>query len=175
MTSPDPTPRFCLWCGAPLVLRTLDGHPRHACSACRFVHYLNPASAAAAVVVRGREILLTRRGIEPYKDCWGFPAGYQEYTEEPQETAVRETAEETGVQIEIVRLLDVLYTRDDPRKRANLHAFLARPVGGELCAGDDAVAVAWFSLDRLPEPIGFHNNRVLLDRLLREYPSGAIL
>jgi 8-oxo-dGTP diphosphatase len=139
------------------------------------VHFVNPAPAAAAIVMDGREILLVRRRIEPYRDHWGIPAGFQEYEETAAETAVRETLEETGLQIAIAGLFDVLFTRDDPRKRANLVVYMAKPVGGRLRAGDDALAAAFFAIDALPEPIAFENNRLLIQRLLREHPTGDIL
>ena len=42
------------------------------------------------VVARGRDVLLVKRGIEPYRGHWGLPAGFQEYWESPEEAAVRE-------------------------------------------------------------------------------------
>jgi ADP-ribose pyrophosphatase YjhB (NUDIX family) len=175
MASLHSTARFCVHCAAPLVRKSVSGCERPSCLACGFVVYENPASASAAVVVRGRDVLLIRRAIPPFLDHWGFPAGFQEYDETPAEAAVRETEEETGVRIEIVTLLDVLFTRDDPRKNANLAVFLARPVAGEVVAGEDAVAAGFFSIDRLPSPIAFTNNRLVLERLLREHPTGDIL
>ena len=136
---------------------------------------MNPAPAAGALVLQGRELLLVRRRIQPYRDHWGIPAGFQEYEETAEETAIRETAEETGLEIAIGGLFDVLYTRDDPRKRADLIVYLARPIGGVLRAGDDAEAAAFFSIDELPTPLAFVNNRLLIDRLLREHPTGDIL
>jgi hypothetical protein len=69
----------------------------------------------------------------------------------------------------------VCYTTDDPRKRSNVAVFLARPVGGSLAAGDDAVAAEFFSLDALPEKIAFENNRMVLARLMRDHPTGTLL
>ncbi len=166
---------FCLLCGSPLEVRDLFGLPRQACTNCDFILFRCPAPASAAVVVRGREILLVQRGIEPYRDFWGFPAGYQEYGESPQEAAVRETREETGLEISVVGVLDVLYTLDDPRKRANLAVYLARPVAGDLRPDDDAVDARFFDLDNLPEQIAFHNNRAILTRLREQFPGGNIL
>lgn len=156
--------RFCPQCGAPLEDAAIDGRERRRCTACRFVLYLNPASAAAALVVSEGRILLVRRGIEPFKGLWGLPAGYQEYDESPDQTVVRETREETGLHVSIVRLFDVLFTRDDPRKKANLVAYLCQVVGGTLCAGDDATEADFFAADRLPVDIAFANNRYLLSK-----------
>ena len=75
----------------------------------------------------------------------------------------------------MVGVLDVLYTLDDPRKRANLAVYLARPVAGDLRPDDDAVDARFFDLDDLPEQIAFQNNRAILTRLKEQFPGGNIL
>lgn len=110
-----------------------------------------------------------KRKIEPYRGHWTLPAGYQEYDETPEEAAVRESREECGLEVQIITLLDVLYTRDDARKRANLNVYLCKPVGGLLRAGDDAEETAFFSIDALPAEIGFHNNQ----KILKDLRDGA--
>lgn len=165
---------FCLLCGAPMEIRHVFGQDRPACTRCEFILFRNPASGAAALVVRGREVLLVKRGIRPYLGHWGLPAGFQEYGESADAAAIRETREETGLDIEIVRLFSVHYTRDDPRKEANLIVYLARAVGGTLQAADDAADAKFWSLDELPEQIAFTNNRTLLDELRQQFPSGDI-
>ena len=165
---------FCIVCGAGLEQREVFGAIRKTCTACDYIQFRSPAGAAAVVVVRGREILLVRRRIEPYLGLWGFPAGFQDYWETPQEAAAREVLEETGLEIAIERLLDVCYTRDDPRKRSNVVVYLARPVAGTLRAADDAADAAFFSLDGLPDEIAFENNQAILRRLARDFPTGDI-
>ncbi len=165
---------FCLWCGGPLARRRLFGALRAACTRCPFVLFRTPAAGAAAIVVRGREVLLVRRGIEPYRGCWGLPAGYQEYAESPAEAAVREVREETGLQVRLGRILDVCYTLDDPRKRANLVVYTAEVVAGELRAADDAAEARFFPVDELPAEIAFANSRALLERLRAEFPTGDL-
>lgn len=132
------------------------------CVACEFVLYLNPASAAAAVIVdESRRVLLIRRAIAPYQGSWALPAGYQEIDESPRETLRREVREEAGVDVEPTRLLDVVYVGDDPRKPANVIIYLCRLVGGIPQAGSDATEVGWFPLDDLPDDMGFDNRRLL--------------
>ncbi len=128
--------------------------------------YQNPAAAALGVVLNERaEVLMVRRAIQPYRDHWALPAGYQEIDEEPAETVVREVREETGVEIEVCGLLDLLFVHD-PRKPANVAVFLGRPVGGALAAGAEETQVDWFALDALPGPIGFDNYARILKRLV---------
>ena len=165
---------FCLLCGAPLEVRNLFGLKRPACTKCDFVLFRAPAPASAAVVFEGRQLLLVQRAIEPYRGCWGFPAGFQEYGETPAEAAVRETREETGLEIKVLRMLDLFYTLDDPRKRANLAVYLARRVAGDLQPADDARDARFFDLDALPEQIAFHNNRAIIKQLKEQFPNGDI-
>ena len=165
--------RFCPMCGARLATRLIDGRDRGVCPSCRFVFYKNPAVAAAAVVLRAGEVLLIRRGIMPYRGTWTLPAGYEEYDERPDETAVRETREETGLDVRVSGLYDVHYTEDDPRKRALLIVYLCEVVGGTLRAADDALDARFFALDALPDEIGFANNRRVLGRLVGEVSAGG--
>lgn len=144
----------------------VEGRERQSCPACPFVLYANPASASAAVVVREKvEVLLVRRAIEPFKGSWALPAGYQEMDEDPAAAAVREVREETGLSVSVERLMELIYVPDDPRKPANVAVFECRPTGGVLRAGSDALEVGWFHLERLPEFMGFDNNRGILERL----------
>lgn len=166
--------RYCPLCATPLVLGEKFGQQRKTCSACDYIQFLTPAAAAAAVVVRGRELVLVQRAIEPYRGQWGLPAGFQEYGETPEEAAIRETREETGLEIEILRLLDLRYTRDDPRKRVNVAIYLARAVAGDLCAADDATDVRYFHLDALPAAIAFETSRHVLALLRRAHPHGDL-
>ncbi len=166
---------FCPLCGAPLTERPIEDRPRKWCGACRFVLYENPAAAAATLVLDGSRVVLTRRATAPYRGTWTLPAGYQEVDETPVETAVRETREETGLEVEAFGLYDLLYTDDDPRKKGILAVYLCRPVGGELRAADDADDARWFELGALPTPIGFVNNRRVLERVARETRAGRLV
>lgn len=163
---------YCPHCASALEEVSLDGRARRRCRACGFVLYQNPASAAAALVEVDSTILLVKRGIEPFKGLWGLPAGYQEYDESPEEAVVRETREETGLEVEVVRLCEVLFTRDDPRKKANLVAYLCRPIGGSLAPGDDAIDARFFAPEEIPGDVAFANNRVLLARWIARGYSG---
>ena len=174
MWHPEDDARFCLACGAPLASLPRFGRERKACGACDFVLFTNTASAAAAVVARGRDILLVRRGIAPGKGKWGFPAGFQEYGETLEAAAVREVCEETGLSIELRRLLRVVHATENPRKFVNLAVYLGVAVAGELQAADDATDARYFPLDALPSDLAFANNREILSELLGEYPHGDI-
>lgn len=165
--------RFCPLCGASLEPREVNGRERMACTSCAFVLYAGPACAVAGVVVnRADEVLLVRRGIEPFRGDWALPAGYQEYDELPEESLRREVLEEAGIEIEVGRLVALLHVPDDPRKPANVAIFLARPstASNALEAGDDARDARWFPKDALPHGLPFDNNRMIAEAIaLRDH------
>lgn len=166
MTAWQRRAKHCPLCGAALVRGPVEGRDRTRCGACSFILFENPASAAAAVVLDARRhVLLIRRAIEPYRGQWALPAGYQEIDETLERAAVREVREETGLEIEVVALLDLFFVPEDLRKPANVAVYLCRPVGGVLAAGEDALEAAWFDLEALPSDLGFENGPRILDRL----------
>jgi ADP-ribose pyrophosphatase YjhB (NUDIX family) len=113
-----------------------------------------PFVGVGVVVWRGDEVLLIERGKSPVSGNWSLPGGKQELGETVRETAHREIKEETGVDIEIVDLLDVvdLVRRDDAgrvRFHYTLVDFTARWQAGELVAGDDASDARWVRYEDL--------------------------
>ena len=66
-----------------------------------------PVPAVGAVVFRDGTVLLVKRGVEPNKGLWGFPGGALEIGETVEAGAVRETWEETRVDMRPLRVLDV--------------------------------------------------------------------
>lgn len=158
---------YCSRCGAPLHDRLVEGRARRACTRCPFVVWVHPTVGALAAVVRERAVLLVRRRLAPFQGHWTLPAGYVEIDETPADAARREVREETGLDVEVTGLLDVVCNDDDPRRRGLVVAYRARVVGGELRAGDDAEEVGYFPLDALPDALGFANNRRLLESLAR--------
>ena len=113
-----------------------------------------PWLGVGVVIWRGDRFLLIRRGKPPRLGEWSIPGGRQELGETVRETAAREAMEETGLEIELVGLVDVVDAlRKDAEGRVASHItlvdFAARWVAGEAIAGDDALAVGWFTLEDL--------------------------
>ncbi len=156
--------RFCPRCTAALSISPVEDVIRPHCPSCGFVFYQNPAPAAGAIIVEDNRILLVQRSVDPRKGDWCIPAGFTEWTEHPQQTAVRELKEETGLDIRLTDLFEMFMGMDDPRTHALLILYLGEIVGGELTAGDDAAEARFFGFDDLPENIAFeaHESALML-------------
>lgn len=146
---------------------------RPACSSCGYVHYQNPAPAAGAIVFDQGRLLLVKRAHEPYVGKWTIPAGFIEWGEAPEETAVRELKEETNLDVRLDGLFHVYSGDDDPRTLAILVLYFADNTGGELKAGDDAAEACWFAHDELPsdDEIAFESHRQAIAKLRAEFPD----
>ena len=99
---------------------------------------------------------------------WCLPKGHLEGEETPEEAAIREIAEETGIQGQILRRLgtiDYWFTGDDRRVHKVVHHFLLEATGGDLTVEGDpdgeAEDVAWVPVGRLSERLAYPNERRL--------------
>ena len=149
--------------------REIGGRPRRACPACGFIHFIEPRVAVGARVVVDGRILLVRRICEPEIGKWCLPAGYLDAGEHPEETLVREVAEETGLEVRVTGLGEVFHSPPPPFGKHGASLFLlydAERTGGALAAGDDADAADFFGADELPE-LAFDSTRAAAARLGR--------
>jgi 8-oxo-dGTP diphosphatase len=112
---------------------------------------------------RGRVVLIERAG-EPFAGQWALPGGFVEVGETVEEAAMREAAEETGLAVQVARLVGVYSDPErDPRGHNVSVAFLCRVVGGDLEAASDAAEVA--VLDPASVELAFDHRRIVGDAL----------
>ena len=102
-----------------------------------------PIVGIGIVVFKGPEVLLIQRGKPPRLGQWSLPGGVQELVETVHEAARREVAEETGVDIDIVGLIDTVDSiQRDESGRVRYHYTLIDVAAvwrdGEPRAGSDA-------------------------------------
>jgi len=106
---------------------------------------------------RGR-LLLVQRNHEPHVGGWSFPSGFIDSGEPLEEGAVRETKEETGLDVRIDGLLGA-YSRAG--ERVIFIAYAARVVSGRIEVGAECQDVRFFTLDALP-PLAFPHDTAIV-------------
>jgi len=154
---------YCPQCGHALEDRFAFGKMRRACPACDTVYFQDPKVAAAVLVERDGQVLLVRRSIAPEQGKWSLPAGFVDADEDPRQAAVRECLEETGVQVAITGLFDVLFGREHPRGASILIVYSGQIIGGNPRAQDDADAADFFDSAALP-PLAFTTTSAILEK-----------
>ncbi len=132
---------------------------------------MSPHPASSAILVRNGRLLLVKRSNPPAANMYAFPGGRGEIGESPDQTAIREFYEETGI---VVRDPVAFMTFDlDNRPHGGhfeLTVFIVESDDpSEGLAGDDAAALGWFTPDetaRLPAPESVHIciRRLVADR-----------
>jgi ADP-ribose pyrophosphatase YjhB (NUDIX family) len=116
--------------------------------------YVTPKVAVGAAVGNDKgEILLVQRADS---GVWLYPTGWADVGYSAAEVVVKEVEEETGIEVEVVRLIAVLDGLRIGISRIPLYSlvFQCRPVGGTLRAHPlECADVGWFPLDALPFPL----------------------
>lgn len=104
---------------------------------------------------------------------WCVPKGHPEGDETIEQAAVREIAEETGLEVEILEHLgDISYEFQTPEKTVvkTVHHFLMQQIGGDLTVENDpdqeAVDVRWFAIDELVSQLTHENEKRLARKVI---------
>ena len=118
--------------------------------------------AVNVAVIHENKILLTQRDDF---ETWVLPSGGVEDGESIAKAALRETKEETGLDVELIRLVGV-YSRISNISPVHAILFTAKPVGGEIkCQEGETIAVEWFAFDELPSPLSAGHKRRIEDAI----------
>ena len=107
---------------------------------------------AGAVIFDGPRILLVQRGRQPAMGQWSVPGGHVEPGESPAEAAVRETFEETGLRVRVVRHVGTVSRQASDVDEFVIEDFLCELIErAEPVAADDAQAARFVHVDDLDE------------------------
>jgi ADP-ribose pyrophosphatase YjhB (NUDIX family) len=157
--------KYCPRCGGRFVLEEIppeEGHEQLVCDRCRFIFYIDPKVVVTTVTADRKRVVLLRRAQDPGRGRWGLPGGHIERGEDPFEAAVRETKEETNLDIEIIRLLRIHAAKDDGMVEL---VFEARPIGAarHLVPNIESNDIRFFYLDQIPwDTLAFESTRKAL-------------
>jgi 8-oxo-dGTP diphosphatase len=124
-------------------------------------------ATVAAIISPDREkgdiILLTKRGVHPFKNCWCLPGGHIDASETALEAVIREIAEETGLELTDPQFL--CYS-DEIFPEYSFHAvalaFYGTGKGLLQLMPDEVREIAWFALqEALKLPLAFNHQQIL--------------
>lgn len=114
-------------------------------------------------------VVLVKRKNEPYKGKWAIPGGFVEYGETVEEAAFREAKEETGLRVDLEKLVGVFSDPErDPRGHVVSICFSGRKEGGKLRPSSDAIDVKVFK-DIPWNSLAFDHGKIL-----KEFTSGDV-
>jgi 8-oxo-dGTP pyrophosphatase MutT (NUDIX family) len=128
------------------------------------------ATSAGGIVVRteaGRpQFVVGSRRRDRDIRTWTLPKGTPNPRETREETALREVAEETGLEVRITGPLDSIdytFVQSGTRIHKTVHYFMMEPVGGDLARHDHEFdEVRWIDFDEAPTVLTFETERALV-------------
>lgn len=137
-----------------------------------------PVPAAGVICLKGREVLLIRRGQPPRLGEWSLPGGRVEWGESARACALRELREETGVEAELLGLVDVVDGQfkvegDQPARHYILIDYAARWLSGQPVGGDDASDARFFPLDEALALVDWDETRRVIREAIQRFGETA--
>ena len=140
---------FCPKCGGKLGRHAIKASEpeRLVCQSCRFVFFLDPKVAVGTIAALDGRLVLLKRGIQPAYGKWVFPGGFVDRGERVEEAAVRETKEESRLDVRLTGLLNIYSYSDHP---VIIIVYTAEVLGGVLAAGDETIDAGTFEPAAIP-------------------------
>jgi len=127
--------------------------------------YKVPSLAVDGIIIKDKKILLIKRKNEPFAGMYALPGGFVEYGETVEHSIEREILEETGLVSRVDRIVGVYSSPErDPRGHTISIAYIMKIVDGKAKAGDDAMDLKFFSIDKIPV-LAFDHNIIINDAL----------
>lgn len=123
-------------------------------------------TSAGGLVVQGDQALLIGRHDKKGRTLWSLPKGHIEPNETPEQAAIREVREETGIDAVIVKHLgtiDFWFMADGKRIHKTVHHYLMDAIGGDLQPQTVEVdEVAWFPREGISGRLAYSDERNLI-------------
>jgi ADP-ribose pyrophosphatase len=135
-----------------------------------------PVVGIGAVIIKEGKIALIKRGNEPNMGEWTIPGGLVELGESPEHAVVRETKEETSLDVDRPSLIDVVSNVDlDEKGKVKYYYviidYFVHVKAGTAEASSDAVELHWVPFDEVEDydlttsfRLFFRNNRERLEK-----------
>ena len=128
----------------------------------RFMKPQTPSLTVDILILFENRLVLVKRKNPPYQGKFALPGGFVDIGESTEKAAARESFEETGLSVEIIKLVGVYSDpQRDPRGHTVSVCYLAKG-SGKLKYGSDAASAEPFELDSIPE-LAFDHNKMIND------------
>lgn len=158
--------KFCAYCGNHITIKEEGSVSREYCPDCNLFFYDNPLPVVSAIIAKDRDILLVKRGNEPFKDQWCLPSGFAETGETIHEACLREVKEETGIEGFVTGLVDADSAENYYYGDLIFHTFEVEQTGGVIKPGDDASELKFSPFNNLPE-LAFQSNKKAIEIFIK--------
>lgn len=130
---------------------------------------VRPILAVGGVILKGDEVLLIQRARPPFKGHWSIPGGKVDHGEPLHRALIRELREETGLEVEILGLIDIFEAL--PEESGAPHYvmldYACRYVSGTLAAADDAMDAAFLPVPEALARVAWDETRRAVQGALR--------
>ena len=141
-----------------------------------------PVPTVGVICLRGDQVLLIKRGTPPRLGQWSLPGGRMELGETTIAAALRELKEETGVEAQILGLVDVIDgvfpARPGPDGKSGeitrhyvLIDYAARWISGEPVAGDDAAEARFVSREEAMALVEWDETRRMITETYERFAA----
>ncbi len=143
-----------------------------ACQSCGRIQRRSPSVAVCVLIERDGKVLLGKRSSHPFPGKWALPGGYLEYDEDYLTAARRETKEETGLDVEVTAIVNVVTNYLTPDLHMLAVFCAARPVGGLEAPDDDLSELKWVDLAGPFPPMAFEADEHAIKRFRESGHAG---
>lgn len=166
--------KFCSECGGRIETKSpREGSgARYVCQSCHRCFFISPRLAVACLVEADDKVLLCQRAVDPDYGLWNLPGGFVEDQESPPRGGVRETLEEAGIGVEILRPYALIHI---PLQNIMKLVFLARPLNDAPSPGPECLDARMFGPDEIPwESLAMSTTRTVLQRYFSDLENGEL-
>jgi ADP-ribose pyrophosphatase YjhB (NUDIX family) len=154
--------KYCDNCGTNIETIFKDIKEKRVCPVCDKKIYDHYIVGSGGILEIDNKILLLKRAHEPFIDHYNLPSGHVNDDESPEEAAIREVYEETGLQVGIDSLFGIYFFDDHPDGYGINIVYKCFKTGGKLKETIEAKESRFFSINEIPENIagGGHNKAI---------------
>lgn len=151
-------------------LEEVKGFPH--CLSCNITIFKNSKPTAGILPIKDGKVLLSKRAIDPFKGTYDLIGGFLNNGEHPEQGAIREAKEESGLDVKAIELLGIYidtYGKDGDFT-LNTH-YIGEVMGGKMKAMDDVASLHWININEVPLNEGFKNTQEALRDLKKWYKN----